>query len=104
MRITEEAERDVENQGEFNRKKLLREIKDRLESDRSQEEITYISKPQFGIEFQRLKLKNKDFDHRVYFDYIDSELTVFAVRHRDYAYSDEDLEKVEKRLKDMDRE
>ncbi len=41
------------------------------------------------------------FDHRIYFDYIESELTVFAVRHRDYAYNEKDLKEVRKRLGDM---
>jgi len=98
MKVTEEAEKDIDNQGDHDRKKLAQKIKKRLKEDRDHKNISYISKPQFGIEFHRLKLKENGFDHRIYFDYTDSELTVFAVRHRDYAYSKKDLKEVRKRL------
>jgi len=101
MKVTGEAEKDIDNQEDFDRKKLVLEIKERLSGDRDQENISYINKPQFGIEFHRLKLIENGFNHRIYFDYIDSELVVFAVRHRDYAYSKEDLKEVEKRLRNM---
>jgi hypothetical protein len=103
MKVTSEAETDIDQQ-DCNRKKLAQEIKNRLINDRDQDNIKYIRKPEFGIEFHRLKLKTDNLDHRIYFDYIDSELIVFTVRHRDYSYSNEDLQEVEKRLNNLDKD
>lgn len=102
MKITEEAEKDVDNQEDFDRKKLSKEIKYRLTGDRDQQNISYINKPEFGIEFHRLKIKGKGLDHRIYFDYRNSEIIVFAVRHRNQAYKDKDLQEVEQRLKGLE--
>ncbi|WEL19129.1 type II toxin-antitoxin system RelE/ParE family toxin [Candidatus Nanohalococcus occultus] len=87
MKITEEAEKDIDAQEDYNRRELALEIKERLTGELDRDHISYISKPQFGIEFHRLKLKENGLDHRVYFDYNDSETVVFAVRHRDYLQS-----------------
>lgn len=100
MKVTAEAEEDIDRQ-ECDRKKLAQEIKTRLSGDRDNDNISYINKPQFGIEFHRLKLTENGFNHRIYFDYLDSEMVVFAVRHRDYAYSKDDLKEVEKRLNNL---
>ena len=40
MKITEEAEKDVDNQEDFDRKKLSKEIKYRLTGDRDQQNIS----------------------------------------------------------------
>lgn len=101
MKLTKEAEQDLDNQEDYNRKKLAQEIKKRLENERDRENISYINKSEFGIEFHRLKLAEDGFDHRIYFDYMNSELTVFAVRHRDHAYTEKDLKEVRKRLGNM---
>ena len=101
MKLTEEAEQDLDDQEDYNRKKLAQEIKKRLENEIDRENISYINKPEFGIEFHRLKLAEDGFDHRIYFDYMNSELTVFAVRHRDHAYTEKDLKEVRKRLGNM---
>ena len=98
MKLTEEAETDLDQQKDYNRKKLAQEIKEKLGQNQGQENISYINKPEFGIEFHRLKLKEDELDHRVYFDYKDSETIVFAVRHRDYAYSSEDMKEITQRL------
>lgn len=101
MRVTEQAEEDIHNQKDYDRKKLAEKIKEKLVDDREQDKISYIHKPRFGIEFHRLKLIEEEFNHRIYFDFINSETVVFAVRHRDYAYSKKDLEEVQKRLRDI---
>jgi mRNA-degrading endonuclease RelE of RelBE toxin-antitoxin system len=101
VEITSEAKKDLKEFELEVREGLLDEIEKRLEKDRDRENISYINKPQFGIEFHRLKLTENSYDHRIYFDYKDSELTVFAVRHRDHAYSKKDLKEVRKRLGNM---
>lgn len=101
MKVTSEAEKDIDQQVNYDRKKLAQQIRNRLTGDRDSDNISYIHKPQFGVEFHRLKLTENGFDHRIYFDYMDSEIVVFAVRHRDQAYSPEDLKEVERRLKEL---
>lgn len=101
VEITSEAKQDLKEFEIETREGLLDEIEEKLGEDRDNDNISYINKPQFGVEFQRLKLAENGFNHRIYFDYIDSELVVFAVRHRDYAYSKDDLKEVEKRLNNM---
>ncbi|MFB6158744.1 MAG: hypothetical protein ABEJ95_03730 [Candidatus Nanohalobium sp.] len=101
VEITSEAKQDLKGFELETREGLLDHVEERLGEDRDQDKISYIHKPQFGIEFHRLKLTENNFNHRIYFDFVDSELTVFAVRHRDYAYSREDLKEVEKRLRDL---
>jgi len=104
VEITSKAKEDLKEFELETREGLLDEIEERLDKDRDNVNISYINKPEFGIEFQRLKIKSEEFDHRVYFDYINSELLILAVRHRDYAYSQEDLKEVEERLNDLERE
>ena len=101
MRVTEQAEEDIDKQKDYDRKKLAEKIKEKLVNDREKDKISYIEKSQFGIEFHRLKLTEENFNHRIYFDYVNSETVVFAVRHRDYAYTNQDLKEVEKRLKSI---
>jgi len=104
VEVNSQAKEDLKGFELETREDLLDAIENRLEKDRDQENISYIHKPEFSIEFHRLKLKTRDFDHRIYFDFLDSELVVFAVRHRDYAYSQEDLKEVEKRLTELSGE
>lgn len=101
VEITSEAKKDLKELDLETIERLLDKIEERLENNRDREKISYISKPQFGIEFQRLKITEGSLDHRIYLDFIDSKLTVFAIRHRDFAYSQEDLKEVEKRLRTM---
>lgn len=103
MRVTAEAEKDIDRQ-DCDRKKLAQEIKNHLKGSMDNKNISYVRKPEFGIEFHRLKLKENEFDHRIYFDYIDSELVLFAVRHRDFAYSKEDLKEIENRLNEINKD
>lgn len=103
IRISSEAKEDLKQFKLETREELLDKIEEKLDGDRDRENISYINKPQFGIEFHRLKLTEDGLSHRIYFDYIDSELTVFAVRHREHAYTPEDLEEVEQRLKNMEK-
>jgi len=102
MRITAHAEQDIDQQKEHDRKKLAQKIKEKLSSPRDKDEIKYISKPSFNVEFHRLKIKEEGLDHRAYFDYKDSEIVVFAVRHRDHSYTTEDLKETQKRKNSLD--
>lgn len=101
MKITQRAEQDIDQQKEFNRKKLAKKIKQLLKHERETSNINYIQDQDIGIEFQRLKIKTDSLDHRAYFDYKNSETIVFAVRHRDYAYSEEDMKEARRRLEDL---
>lgn len=102
MEISSEAKEDlIEFEIEV-RERLLDEIEEKLREGTEEESISYIHKPEFGVEFHRLKLTDDSLDHRVYFDYLDSDIIVFAVRHRDFAYSEEDMREVEQRLENME--
>lgn len=98
VKITKEAKEDLKQFEENIREELLDYMENCLVGNRNSEKIGFVSKPEFGVEFQRLKLKSNSLDHRVYFDYLESEIVVFAVRHRDYAYSNKDLKEIEGRL------
>jgi hypothetical protein len=82
VEITSEAKQDLKQFEIEIREGLLDEIEERLGKDRDNYNISYINKPQFGIEFHLLKLTENRFKQRIYFDYMDSELAVIAVRHQ----------------------
>jgi mRNA-degrading endonuclease RelE of RelBE toxin-antitoxin system len=103
VEISSEAKEDLKKFDSGPRKLLLDEIEEQLGSSKNQENIQYVHKPEFGIEFHRLKLKNSELDHRVYFDYINSEVVVFAVRHRDHSYTRKDLSEVVDRLGNLEK-
>jgi mRNA-degrading endonuclease RelE of RelBE toxin-antitoxin system len=50
-----------------------------------------------GLRIYRLKLKNDDLDHRVFFDLNNGEVVILGVMHRDDAYTPESIEKVKSR-------
>lgn len=102
MRITSHAEKDIDHQEKQDRKKLAQKIKEKLSSPRDRDNINYISKPSFNVKFHRLKIKEEGLDHRAYFDYKDSEIVVFAVRHRDHSYTTEDLNETQKRKNQLE--
>lgn len=104
MKITTDAEDDIDRQDAYDKDALTEAIKERLSPPRDADDIRYIHKPRLGIEFHRLKLKEDGFDHRIYFDYQDNELVVFAVRHRNYAYTDTDLDEAAERLHSLHRD
>ncbi|PSH02071.1 MAG: hypothetical protein BRC26_02425 [Nanohaloarchaea archaeon QH_8_44_6] len=101
VRFTLEAFSDLEEFETEVRRKLLDEIEEQLEESREEADITVIQRPSYGAEFPRLKLTENDLNHRIYFDYLDSEIYVFAVRHREDAYSPEDMEEAVERLEKL---
>ena len=101
VKFTSEAFSDLEEFEKEVRRKLLDEIEEKLEESREDAKITVIQRPSYGAEFHRLKLKENGLNHRIYFDYVNSEIYVFAVRHREYAYSRQDIKEAIKRLKQL---
>jgi mRNA-degrading endonuclease RelE of RelBE toxin-antitoxin system len=101
VKFTPEAFSDLGDFEEEIRRKLLDEVKEQLEESREDAKITVIQRPSYGAEFPRLKLTAEELNHRVYFDYVDSEIYVFAVRHREAAYSTEDIKEAIQRLDNL---
>ncbi|PSH02142.1 MAG: hypothetical protein BRC26_02060 [Nanohaloarchaea archaeon QH_8_44_6] len=83
------------------RETLLDEIEEQLTEKREEADVKIIQRPSYGAEFPRLKLTDKGLNHRVYFDYKNSEIYVFAVRHRENAYTTEDIEEAVQRLEKL---
>jgi mRNA-degrading endonuclease RelE of RelBE toxin-antitoxin system len=100
MKITPEAEEDIENL-DIDSYEMAQRIKQELSDPIDRDKIKVVRKPAYDAVFQRFKLKDEDFDHRIFFDYIDSELYVFAVRHRDHAYEKGDMKEAIERLKEL---
>ena len=50
-----------------------------------------------GLEAYRLKLKNDDLDHRVFFIFDGNRITIIGVLHRDNAYTSESIEELRSR-------
>ena len=91
---------EVEIRSQDDSKELAERFKKEL-SDLDQSKVEVVDKPSYDMVFQRFKLKEDGFDHRIFFDYIDSMLVVFAVRHRDFAYDQENMRKAVERLEDL---
>ena len=98
IRLLSEAREDIEGQEDSRR--LAEEIKNSL-SDPDQSKVKVVDKPSYDMVFHRFKLKKDGFDHRVFFDYIDSKLIIFAVRHRDFAYEPGEMQKAVERLEEL---
>lgn len=98
IRLLAEAKEDIRNQDDS--KKLAEEIKSSL-SDLDQKKVEAVDKPSYDMVFQRFKLKKHGFDHRVFFHYIDSKLVIFAVRHRDFAYEPDEMNKAVEKFKEL---
>jgi len=101
VKFTSEAFSDIENFKKEVRKTLLNKIEEQLKGSREDPEITVIRRPSYDAEFPRLKITANELNHRIYFDYIDSELYLFAIRHREHAYTPEDIEQAVQRLKQL---
>jgi mRNA-degrading endonuclease RelE of RelBE toxin-antitoxin system len=101
VKILEEAEHDLNRFENGVANKILDEIEGQLEDGVDSEAVKVIQRPTYDAVFHRLKLAENGLDHRIYFDYKDSELYVFAVRHRDKAYTEEDLKESVKRLQNI---
>lgn len=50
-----------------------------------------------GLRIYRLKLKNDDLDHRVFFDLDNGQVVILGVMHRDNAYTPESIKKIKSR-------
>lgn len=50
-----------------------------------------------GLDIFRLKVKNGELDHRVFFDLDNQKIVVLGVEHRDNAYTPESIEKIKSR-------
>ncbi|MFB6145896.1 MAG: hypothetical protein ABEJ99_05335 [Candidatus Nanohaloarchaea archaeon] len=59
VEITSEAKQDLKQFEIETREGLLDKIKERLGKDRDNDNISYINKPQFGIEFHRLNPRSR---------------------------------------------
>ncbi|AZH26677.1 type II toxin-antitoxin system RelE family toxin [Haloplanus aerogenes] len=51
-----------------------------------------------GMEIFRLKLKDGQLDHRVFFDLDGGEVVILGVEHRDQAYTPESIKRIKSRL------
>ncbi len=101
VKVLEEPEQDLNRVDNDSANKILDEIEAHLENGINSERVKVIQRPSYDAVFHWLKLTENGLDHRIYFDYRNSELYVFAVRHRDKAYSEEDLKESAKRLQNI---
>ena len=85
VKVLEEAEQDLNRFDNDTANKILDEIKADLEDRVNSERVKVIQRPSYDAVFHRLKLTENGLDHRIFFDYEDSELYVFTIRHRDKA-------------------
>jgi len=97
VKFTSEAFSDLEDFEIETRRELLDETKEQLEGSRKDADVTVIQRPSYDAEFPRLKLTKNRLNHRIYFDYLDSEIYVFAIRHREYAYTPENMKEAVQR-------
>lgn len=67
MKITPNAEKDIEKQ-EIDSLKLTKKIQEEL-SDLDRNKVEIIERPSYDAVFHRLKIKDGKFDHRIHFDY-----------------------------------
>lgn len=79
-------------------RQVQEQIRDEIEELRDNplgEDTSLLNKQ--GLRIYRLKLKNDDLDHRVFFDINNGEVVILGVMHRDDAYTPESIEKVKSR-------
>ncbi len=79
-------------------KQVQGQIRDEIEELRNNplgEDTSLLNKQ--GLRIYRLKLKNDDLDHRVFFDINDREIVILGVMHRDDAYTPESIKKIKSR-------
>lgn len=87
----------VEDLKQFN-KQIQKQIRDEIEGLKEGplgENTSLLSKQ--GLEIFRLKLKNGDLDHRIFFDLDEETVVVLGVEHRDQAYTQESIDKIKSR-------
>jgi mRNA-degrading endonuclease RelE of RelBE toxin-antitoxin system len=87
----------VEDLKEMDRQ-VQEQVRDEIEDLRDNplgEDTSLLNKQ--GLRIYRLKLKNDDLDHRVFFDLNNGDVVILGVMHRDDAYTPESIEKVKSR-------
>ena len=87
----------VEDLKEMDRQ-VQKQVRDEIEGlrDNPLGEYTSLLNKQ-GLEIFRLKLKNSELDHRVFFDLNGDKVVILGVEHRDNAYTQESIEKIKSR-------
>ncbi|MFB6199284.1 MAG: hypothetical protein ABEJ83_00265 [Candidatus Nanohaloarchaea archaeon] len=104
VQIREEAKNDLSGFEDKVMNKILDSIEKYLKGSVANDKVEVIQRPSYDAVFHRLKLTEGEMNHRVYFDYKDSEIQVFAVRHRDFAYSSKDIKEAVKRLQELQKQ
>ena len=104
FKIRDEAKKDLASFENSVANKILDKIENYLGDEFKNEKVKVIRRPSYNAVFHRLKLVENELNHRVYFDYQNSEIQVFAVRHRDHAYTSEDMQKSIERLRKLQKE
>jgi mRNA-degrading endonuclease RelE of RelBE toxin-antitoxin system len=77
---------------------IQKQVRDRIEGlrDRPLGENTSLLSKQ-GLEIFRMKLKNSELDHRVFFELDGDKVVVLGVEHRDDAYTQESIDRIKSR-------
>jgi len=78
---------------------VQRQIRSEMEELRDSplgENTTLLSKQ--GLEIFRLKLKDNELDHRVFFKLDGGKVVILGVEHRDDAYTQESIQKLKSRI------
>lgn len=94
LEVREGAIKDLKEMEE-NVQKLVRDKIEELKDDPLGENTSLLSKQ--GLEIFRLKLKNQELDHRVFFDLDGDKVIVLGVEHRDNAYTQESIDRIKSR-------
>lgn len=87
----------VEDLKEMDRQ-VQKQVRDEIEGLRDNplgENTSLLNKQ--GLEIFRLKLKNSELDHRVFFDLNGDKVVILGVEHRDDAYTQESIDNIRSR-------
>lgn len=94
IEIHEGAVEDLKEMQEQVQKQITNKIEELKDSPLG-ENTSLLTKQ--GLEIFRLKLKNDELDHRVFFDLDGEEILVLGVEHRDQAYTTDSIQKIKSR-------
>lgn len=94
LEIREGAVEDLKQLEKPVQKQLRDEIRE-LKHNPLSDNTSLMSKQ--GLEIFRLKVKNEELDHRVFFDLNNQKIVVLGVEHRDYDYTKESIKKIKSR-------
>lgn len=92
--IREGAVEDLKQFDKQAQKQIRNKIKELGDSPLG-ENTSLLSKQ--GLEIFRLKLKNSELDHRVFFDLDGDTVIILGIEHRDKAYTQESIERIKSR-------